>query len=47
MDDLVNVVIGVVVDASVYAFTAQTMTLVFAGLGVIFNANLFHLPFFR
>ena len=28
MDDLVNVVIGVVVDASVYAFTAQTMTLV-------------------
>ena len=46
MDDLVNVVIGVVVDASVNAFTAQTVTLVFASLGVIFNANLFHLAFF-
>ena len=37
-----NVVNGVVVDASVYAFTAQTVTLVFASLG-IFSANLFHL----
>ena len=42
MDDLVNVVNGVVVDASVYAFNAQTVTLVFACLG-IFSANLFYL----
>ena len=42
MDNLVNVVNGVVVDASVYAFTAQTVTLVFASLSG-FNANLFHL----
>ena len=42
MDDLVNVVNGVVVDASVYAFTAQTVTLVFASLS-IFSANLFYL----
>ena len=40
MDDLVNVVNGVVVDASVYAFAAQTVTLVFASLS-IFSANLF------
>ena len=42
MDDLVNVVNGVVVDVSVYTFTAQTVTLVFASLG-IFSANLFYL----
>ena len=42
MDDLVNVVNGVVVDASVYTFTAQTVTFAFASLG-IFSANLFYL----
>ena len=40
MDDLVNVVNSVVVDASVYAFAAQTVTLVFSSLS-IFSANLF------
>ena len=34
MDDLVNVVISMVVDASVYAFSAQTVTLVFASCGL-------------
>ena len=42
MDDLLNVVNGVVVDVSVFSFTAQTVTLVFASLG-IFSANLFYL----
>ena len=46
MDNLVNVVVGAVVDASVYAFAAQTVIVVFASLDVIFNANLFHLAFF-
>ena len=46
MDNLVNVVVGAVVDASVYAFAAQTVIVLFATLDVIFNANLFHLAFF-
>ena len=45
MDNLVNVVVGAVVDASVYAFTAQAVIFLSASLDVIFNANLFHLPF--
>ena len=45
MNNLVNVVVGAVVDASVYAFAAQTVIVLFASLDVIFNANLFHLPF--
>ena len=34
MGDLVNVVISMIVDASVYAFTTQTVTLVFASCGL-------------
>ena len=34
MDDLVNVVISMIVDASVHAFTTQTVTLVFASCGL-------------
>ena len=45
MNNLVNVVVGAVVDASVYAFGAQAVIFLFASLDVIFNANLFHLPF--
>ena len=40
MDNLVNVVVGAVVDASVYVIV------LFANLDVIFKANLFHLGFF-
>ena len=46
MDNLVNVVVGAVVDASVYTFAAQTVIVVFARLDVIFNENLFHLALF-
>ena len=46
MGNLMNVVVGAVVDASVYAFTAQAVIFLFASLDVIFNTNLFHLPFF-
>ena len=46
MDNLVNVVVGAVVDASAYTFAAQTVIVVFARLDVIFNENLFHLAFF-
>ena len=45
INNLVNVVVGAVVDASVYAFAAQAVIFLFASLDVIFNANLFHLPF--
>ena len=47
MDNLMNVVVGAVVDASVYAFTAQAVIFLLASLDVIFNANLFHLPFWK
>ena len=47
MDNVVNVVVGAVVDASVYAFAAQTVIVLFASLDVIFNANLFHLAFWK
>ena len=40
IDNLVNVVVGAVVDASVCAIV------LFANLDVIFKANLFHLDFF-
>ena len=40
MDNLVNVVVGAVVDASV------CVIVLFANLDVIFKANLFHLDFF-
>ena len=45
INNLVNVVVGAVVDASVYAFAAQAVIFLFASLDVIFNANLFHLPY--
>ena len=41
MDNLVNVVVGAVVDASVYAFAPRTVIVLFASLDVIFNAIYF------
>ena len=46
MDNLMNVVVGAIVDASVYAFIAQAAIFLFASLDVVFNATLFHLAFF-
>ena len=40
-----NVVVGAVVDASVYVFAAEDIV-VSASLDVIFNANLFNLALF-
>ena len=47
MDNLVNVVVGAVVDASVYAFAPQTVIVLFASLDVIFNAIYFTQPFWK